>query len=256
MTSSSRTRHLGFGVLVFTTLLAVGCHKTVASNPPPPPPPVDNTPPPATAPTITLRAAPSTIDRGGSTTLQWEAKNANTVTITPGVGDVSATGNRSVSPNSSVTYTATATGPGGSATDTARITVNTPAARDDNPTPKPPLAVSGTGFDQNVKDIHFEYDKAEISAQEMSVLQMNAAWLKANSSVRFTIEGHTDERGTEEYNLALGDRRATAVKEALVAQGIAANRIMTVSYGEERPICREENEGCFQMNRRAAFKLQ
>jgi peptidoglycan-associated lipoprotein len=217
---------------------------------------VDNTPPPATAPTITLRAAPSTIDRGGSTTLQWEAKNANTVTITPGVGDVSATGNRSVSPNSSVTYTATATGPGGSATDTARITVNTPAARDDNPAPRPGPTVSGTGFDQNVKDIHFEYDKAEISPQEMSVLQSNAAWLKANSNVRFTIEGHTDERGTEEYNLALGDRRATAVKEALIAQGIAANRIMTVSYGEERPICREETEACFGMNRRAAFKLQ
>jgi peptidoglycan-associated lipoprotein len=217
---------------------------------------VDNTPPPATAPTITLRAQPSTIDRGSSTTLQWEAKNANTVTITPGVGDVSATGNRAVSPNSSVTYTATATGPGGSATDTARITVNTPAATNDVPAPQPRPNVSGSGFDQNVKDIHFEYDKAEISPQEMAVLQSNAAWLKANANVRFTIEGHTDERGTEEYNLALGDRRAAAVKEALIAQGIAANRIMTVSYGEERPMCHEQTEVCFGMNRRAAFKLQ
>jgi peptidoglycan-associated lipoprotein len=154
-----------------------------------------------------------------------------------------------------VTYTATATGPGGSATDTARITVNTPAAAAEE-APRARPDVTGSGFDQNVKDIHFEYDKAEIAPQEMSILQSNATWLKANANVRFTIEGHCDERGSEEYNLALGDRRANAVKEFLVSQGIAANRIMTVSYGEERPVCREETEVCFAQNRRAAFKLQ
>src|SRR5215831_5565380 len=125
MTSSLKT---GVGsTLLLSALLALGCHgKTAAAPPPPPPPPTPTASAPT--PTITLRAQPGTIDRGGSTTLQWTAQNATSVTITPGVGDVAASGNRSVNPTSSVTYTATAMGPGGSATDTARITVNIPAA--------------------------------------------------------------------------------------------------------------------------------
>ena len=87
----------------------------------------------------------------------------------------------------------------------------------------------------------------------VSVLQSNASWLKANPNVRFTIEGHCDERGSEEYNLALGDRRANAVKEFLLSQGVAANRVNTVSYGEERPFCREQSEECYARNRRAHF---
>jgi peptidoglycan-associated lipoprotein len=205
-----------------------------------------------------LRAQPTSIDRGGSTTLQWEARNAATVSITPELGNVALTGSRSVSPASSVTYTASATGPGGTAQDIARITVNipAPAAKDDEPR-RP--AVTGTGlpaaFQANVKDIHFDYDKADILPQYVSVLQANATWLKANPNVRFTVEGHCDDRGSEEYNLGLGDRRANAVKEFLVAQGVAANRMNTVSYGEEKPLCREETETCFTMNRRAHFEM-
>jgi peptidoglycan-associated lipoprotein len=250
--TSSRTKGVGT-TLLFSLLLAFGCHKTVASNPPPPPPPPPapvNTP----APVITLRAQPGTIDRGGSTTLQWTAQNATSVSITPGIGDVAATGNRSVNPTSSVTYTATAMGPGGSATDTARITVNVPAVSDTEVATRntPPVSTNGI-FSEMVKTIYFDYDKADIKSEYVSVLQGNASWLKANPSVRFTIEGHCDDRGSEEYNLALGDRRANAVKEFLVGQGIPANRIMTVSYGEERPVCRDETEDCFGKNRRAAF---
>jgi peptidoglycan-associated lipoprotein len=90
----------------------------------------------------------------------------------------------------------------------------------------------------------------------MAVLQANAGWLKANPNVRFTVEGHCDERGSEEYNLALGDRRANAVKEYLLSQGIAASRMSTVSYGEERPVCREATEECYAQNRRAHFRTQ
>jgi peptidoglycan-associated lipoprotein len=104
-----------------------------------------------------------------------------------------------------------------------------------------------------VKDVLFDYDKADIRAEMMPVLQGNATYLKNNPTVRFTIEGHCDERGSEEYNLGLGDRRANAVKEYLVGQGIPANRMMTVSYGEERPVCRDETEACFEKNRRAHF---
>jgi peptidoglycan-associated lipoprotein len=251
--TSSRKQSVATTLLLFALLLAFGCHgKTAAAPPPPPPPPP--TPTAAAAPTITLRAQPGTIDRGGSTTLQWTAQNATSVTISPGVGDVGATGNRAVNPNSSVTYTATAMGPGGSATDTARITVNIPPAAppDDRPPARP--TVSTTNFADSVKTIYFEYDKADIMPEEMSKLQANASWLKANPGSRFTVEGHCDDRGSEEYNLALGDRRANAVKEFLVGQGIAANRIMTVSYGEERPVCRDESEACFSKNRRAEFK--
>jgi peptidoglycan-associated lipoprotein len=250
-----RTKTIGSTLLLFT-LAAFGCHgKSAATTPPPPPPPAASNTPAAPAPTITLRAQPSSIDRGGSTTLQWETQNASSVTITPGVGDVSTTGNRSVSPTSSVTYTATAMGPGGSATDTARITVNVPAAGVATEAPRRGADVSSTNLANDLKPIYFEYDKADIKSDQVSVLQANASLLKMNPNARVTVEGHCDERGSEEYNLALGDRRANAVKEFLLAQGIPANRIMTVSYGEERPVCREETEECFAKNRRAAFTL-
>jgi peptidoglycan-associated lipoprotein len=250
--TSSRKKGVGT-ILLLSALLAFGCHgKAPAAPPPPPPPPTPTASTPA--PTITLRAQPGTIDRGGSTSLQWTAQNATNVTITPGVGDVAATGNRSVNPTSSVTYTATAMGPGGSATDTARITVNIPPAAPPVDSTPPRPTVSTTTFSDSVKTIYFDYDKADIRPEEMAKLQANAGWLKANPSFRFTVEGHCDDRGSEEYNLALGDRRANAVKEYLVGQGIAANRIMTVSYGEEHPVCRDETEDCFTKNRRAEFK--
>ena len=252
----SRMKNVRFAFLMVSLLLIFGCHKTPVASTPPPPPPVTPAPP-APAPTITLRAQPSTIDRGGSTTLQWEARNAASVSITPEVGTVALTGNRSVTPMSSVTYTATATGPGGSGSDTARVTVNVPAAgpaTDSEPRRPPVTADALTVFRQNVKDISFDYDKADIRPDMVSVLQGNATWLKANTNVRFTIEGHCDERGSEEYNLALGDRRANAVKEYLLSQGVPPNRMNTVSYGEEKPVCRDETETCFAMNRRAHFE--
>jgi len=252
----SRIQHVAYVSLFCLTFLALGCHKKVAVTTPPPPPSAPP-PPAAPAPTITLRAQPSTIDRGASTTLQWEARNAATVTITPAVGDVAVTGNRSVSPTSSVSYQATATGPGGSASDVARVTVNIPPAPPSAapPSPRAPDVTTSELFQRNVKDIYFDYDKADIKPESVSVLIGNATWLKANGNIRFTIEGHCDERGSEEYNLGLGDRRANAVKEFLTAQGLPANRMNVVSYGEERPVCHEETEQCYAKNRRAHFEL-
>ena len=106
-----------------------------------------------------------------------------------------------------------------------------------------------------MKDVLFDYDKADVRPDQVSVLQSNAMWLKANASIRFTVEGHCDDRGSEEYNLGLGDRRANAIKEYLISQGISANRINTVSYGEERPICREQTEECYTKNRRGHFAM-
>ena len=249
----SRTKTVGL-IFLLVTMVVAACSKRPAAAPTVPTPTVVNPPtPPPPAPTITLRAQPATIDRGAATSLQWEARNASSVSITPGLGDVPVNGNRSVNPASSVTYVATAMGPGGSASDSARVTVNTPAAPPAGETPTTRPSVNSTDLSQGVKDVLFDYDQSEIRSDQVSILMANANWLKQNPNVRFTIEGHCDDRGSEEYNLGLGDRRANAVKEFLQGQGIPGNRMSTVSYGEERPVCRTETEECFSMNRRAHF---
>ena len=104
---------------------------------------------------------------------------------------------------------------------------------------------------QNVGDrIFFDYDKSDIKAEGRQVLQRQADWLKKYSNVTVTVEGHCDERGTREYNLALGERRATAVKKMLVALGVPANRVSTISYGKERPAVVGSNEAAYAQNRR------
>lgn len=106
-------------------------------------------------------------------------------------------------------------------------------------------------FPRNVRDAFFDFDKSDIRADAQQVLTANAEWLKSHPNVSFTIEGHCDERGSEEYNLGLGDRRATAAKNFLVNLGISADRINTISYGKSRPQCTESTEDCWQQNRRA-----
>jgi len=113
------------------------------------------------------------------------------------------------------------------------------------------LPGSAQDFKVNVGDtVHFALNQYNIEENDKGTLSKQAAWLTRYPSVRLTVEGHADERGTREYNLALGARRANAVKEFLVAQGVAAGRLETVSYGKERPICTESNEDCWSQNRR------
>jgi peptidoglycan-associated lipoprotein len=99
-------------------------------------------------------------------------------------------------------------------------------------------------------DVRFGYDSAEVEPAAHEVLSRNAAWLRENPRARVELEGHADSRGTIEYNLALGAKRAKAVKDHLVANGIGADRISTISYGEELPLCQEENDACWARNRR------
>jgi peptidoglycan-associated lipoprotein len=108
-------------------------------------------------------------------------------------------------------------------------------------------------FTRNVKDIYFDYDKYGVRPSEQATLQADAAFLKSHPNIRFTIEGHCDERGSTEYNLALGENRANSVKQALVSLGVPAAWIKTVSYGKEKAFCAEHNEACWQQNRRAHF---
>jgi len=115
---------------------------------------------------------------------------------------------------------------------------------------RPP--VSEFTANPNLKDIYFDFDKYDIRPGDAKILDSNATWLKGNNNL-VLIEGHCDERGTNEYNLALGERRAKATMNYLVSQGVQAGRITIISYGEERPICTEHNEACWAKNRRAHF---
>ncbi|HXG04623.1 MAG TPA: peptidoglycan-associated lipoprotein Pal, partial [Candidatus Binatia bacterium] len=107
-----------------------------------------------------------------------------------------------------------------------------------------------------VKPIHFDFDRAEIRPGDIPTLEANVQWLRDHAETLVLIEGHADERGTNEYNLALGERRARAARDFLVERGIAAERISIVSFGEERPACTERTETCWAENRRASFLIK
>ncbi len=230
--------------LIGVVLLAGACHKKKIVAPPPPPPP----PPPA-APTVSLSAEPGTIEKGQSSTLSWTSAHATTVDVEPTVGSVQAQGSTTVTPDESTTYTITATGPGGTATDSTRVTVTVPPPPP--PPPPAPTVSESTVFEQTIKDAFFDFDKSAIRPDAQTALQHDADFLKDHPDISFTIEGHCDERGSEEYNLGLGQRRADAAKNFLVNLGISADRITTISYGKDRPFCSEHTESCWQQNRRA-----
>jgi peptidoglycan-associated lipoprotein len=127
---------------------------------------------------------------------------------------------------------------------------NVPPGVDTSELPKDVAEINAKGY---LKDAFFDYDKADLRDDARAALAMDSEWLKRYRSVQFLIEGHCDERGTSEYNLALGDRRANAAKEYLVSLGVDASRVKTVSYGKERPFCTQSSEDCWQQNRRAHF---
>jgi peptidoglycan-associated lipoprotein len=107
-----------------------------------------------------------------------------------------------------------------------------------------------------LKDVYFNFDRYDLRADARETLKANWAWIKANPAAQIQIEGHCDERGTTEYNLALGSRRADSVKDYLVTLGATADRLSTISYGEEVPVCKEQTEECWQKNRRVRFVVQ
>ncbi len=224
-------------------LLAVSCGKKKQPAPPPPPPP-----PPA--PTASLSASPNAVQKGQAVTLTWQTSNATDVSI-DGLGAVEANGSRQVTPADSTTYHLVAKGEGGSQDATARVTVTQPPP----PPPPPATPTDEELFSQNVKDINFDYDAYDLRPGDSGLLQANAQFLNAHPNINFTIEGHCDERGSTEYNIALGENRANATKNALIQAGVAANRIRTISYGKEKPFCTESNEQCWQQNRRAHFVI-
>lgn len=226
-----------FPAILTAVLVSSACHKKTAQATPPPPPP----PPPA--PTATLAANPAVIEEGQSTTLTWQTDNATEVNI-EGIGTVMASGSRTITPGSSTTYTLTAKGPGGSQDASTRVTVNARVAE----APPPPISDEDL-FAQNVKDVLFDYDKSDIRADQTMKAQGDAKFLAEHPSIKVVVEGHCDDRGSEEYNLALGNHRAESLKHSLMQEGVPEDRIKTVSYGKEKPFCSDDNEGCWQQNR-------
>jgi peptidoglycan-associated lipoprotein len=164
-------------------------------------------------------------------------------------------GSKEVCPSATTTYELTATGDGGSATASATVNVTAP------PPPPPPAPAAKKSISERlateVQDAYFDYDKSDIREDARATLSRNADAIKAILAdfpgAVITVEGHCDERGSAEYNLGLGDRRAGSARDYLVQMGVATDKLRTVSYGKERPQCTEADESCYQKNRRAHF---
>jgi peptidoglycan-associated lipoprotein len=225
-----------------TMLSLAGCAKKAAKVTPP-------APPEAPAPTATLDANPSVVQQGQPIVLSWQISNATEITIT-GLGSLPSSGSRSLAPGASTTYTLVAKGAGGTNEASARVTVN-PAMASASPSP-----TDEDLFARNVKDVFFDYNTFAIRSEDMPTVQNDEAFLSQHPDIRVLIEGHCDDRGSEEYNTALGTSRADAVKRTLVQEGISADRIRTVSYGKEKPLCTQDNERCWQQNRVDDFAIE
>jgi peptidoglycan-associated lipoprotein len=231
--------------VVLSSLLAlvIGCGKKKTPPPPPPPPPK-----PVTA---TLSANPTSIQRGQSATLTWSTENATDITLDG--NKVDASGSQGVSPANTTTYHLSAKGAAGS--QDAAATVNVTVPPPPPPPPQPPALTDEQLLAQAITDIYFDYDKSDLRPEAGQTLARAAQVIAAHPNWQVRIEGNCDERGSSMYNLALGDRRASAAQQALVQGGVAASQLKTVSYGKEKPVCTESNEDCWQRNRHDHFVL-
>src|SRR5260370_11322911 len=237
----NRTRQFIVLTLLAALLLRAGCEKqTTAPAPPPTPPPQQ--------PTASLSANPDSIQAGQSTQLTWRTENATDVSI-ESIGKVDPNGSKTVSPADSTTYRLIAKGPGGTQDATARVTVEAMSTT-------PVTESEEQMFARLVQAISFAYDSFALRPEATQSLASASQFLQQHPNLRLAIEGHCDERGSTEYNLALGDSRAAAVRDQLTLNGVSADRIKTISYGKEKPFCSESNEQCWQQNRRAHFVLQ
>ena len=236
---------------------ATGCHKKSKSGIDPNSLGPDSTVVTAVAPTATLTATPEAIDLGQTAVLNWRTTNATSVTI-EGIGPVNVNGTQNVAPANSISYHLVAKGDGGTADATVRVTVRTTNGVVGGTTldsERNRGAVTDSAFHAAVKDVFFDYDSYELRPDAAANATEAAAYLKAHPSVKIVIQGYCDERGSAEYNLALGENRANAAKSALINAGVAPGRIRSFSVGKEKQFCTEANETCWQENRRAQFTL-
>jgi len=212
------------------------------------------------APTAELRIEPERVFPGESAILSWSSTDADAAYLQPGPGRVETQGRLEIRPEADASYALTVQGDGGETTVSARVYV----------IPADPLAGRNrrgvTGEDvlpplqdavNSLSDIYFDYDSDDLRPDQQRQLDANAEMLQglfsAYAGGQLMIEGHCDERGSSEYNLALADRRSRTVYNYLVDRGVPAARMQTVSYGHEKPQCFESDESCWRLNRRAHF---
>ncbi|HZD54978.1 MAG TPA: OmpA family protein [Candidatus Aquicultoraceae bacterium] len=197
------------------TAAANGLCPKKAAPPAPPPPPARLS--------VSLSASPPVVDPGKCSTLRWESENAASVSLDPGIGEVSPSGSREACPEQTTRYTITAKGEGGSESATTTVTVNPPPAQ--------------KVIDRLTLHINFDTNRSEIRSADLPELEKAVAFLKKYPDARVSVEGYTDSRGSEKYNLALSDRRAQAVRTYLVEKGgVSADRITAVGKGEADPV--------------------
>jgi peptidoglycan-associated lipoprotein len=242
-------------LVMAATLVAIGavtgCHKKASGVNPNALGPAPAAPSPA--PTATITADPLAIDLGQSVVLNWRTQDATVVTI-DGIGTVNSNGTQTVSPSNSTSFHLTAKGDGGTTEANVRVTVRVPVAPT-APAPTDTDMGSEAAFHQNVQDVFFDYDSFDLRPDATASTAKAAAYLTAHPSIKVVIGGYCDDRGSAEYNLALGENRANAARTALVSAGISASRLRVISYGKEKQFCTEQDESCWQQNRRAQFSL-
>jgi peptidoglycan-associated lipoprotein len=260
-TEPSRTVRPALRALCLLAIAAgtlTGCHKKDQGIDPNSLGPTDTSSATIPAPTASITADPVAIDLGQTVVLNWRTLNATTVTI-DGIGQVNPNGTQTVSPSNSTNFHLVAKGDGGMTEANVRVTVRVPQAPEavaptaglDNPSSN----VTEAQFHAAVKDIFFDYDSYDLRPDGQAAAQGAASFLISHPNIRVLVGGYADERGSAEYNLALGENRANAAKTALVNAGVAPTRIRVVSYGKEKQFCTESNEECWQENRRAQFTI-
>ncbi len=259
MSLLSATRARSFSIVLTAAALiftSAGCHKKKNTVNPASLGPTDAGS--TAAPTANITADPLAIDLGQSVVLNWRTQNATNVTI-DGIGEVNANGTQTVSPSNSTNFHLTAKGDGGSIEANVRVTVRVPV------TPTAPTSSSSANragdmgseeaFHQNVQDVFFDYDSFDLRPDAQAAISQAASYLATHPAIRVVIGGYSDERGSAEYNLALGENRANSARSALITAGVAPNRLRVISYGKEKQFCTEATESCYQQNRRDQFVL-
>lgn len=239
-----------------SALLLAGCHKKGNAAPPYTAPDLSSTV--SAVPTANLSAEPAAIDLGQSVILNWRTTNANTVTI-DGIGPVNSNGTQTVTPSNSTNFHLSARGDGGLTEANVRVTVRVPVAPTVGTTSNLNNTTNDLGtdaaFHAAVQDAYFDYDSYDLRPDAQTSAAQAASYLNSHPSIRVTVGGYCDERGSAEYNLALGENRANSAKTALVSAGVSASRIRVISFGKEKQFCSEQAETCWQQNRRAQFSM-
>ncbi len=209
----------------------------------------------ASAPSLEIRVEPSVIQTGGSALLSWDSRDADEVRIDQGIGVVDPAGRIKLFPEETTSYRVSAMGPGGKVERLVTIQVSADGdgligQQDLLPPPQDEVPLK-------VEPVFFSFDSDGLDAQNLATLEANGRWFSEpeNAEARFVLEGHCDERGTDEYNLALADKRAQVVRQFLVDAGIDPDRMTTIALGEERPFDTGHTEEAWALNRRVHFVL-